>query len=359
MKILITCVLENKRKLMRIVEGQTGVKIANVSISSADLDRKAISVGDKFVIDGEKLRWITDYNYYTYRGDVTALEESDWTPPKSLKTELQENEASVCPNINEHGFYLPQEKFTLLVRNIKKGINTMLLGATGTGKTQSIQLIAKQLNIPCRIYDMGAMHDPISDLLGVHRLVEGSSVFDYARFVDDVQQPGIIVLDELSRCMPTCLNILFPVLDHRRTLPVEIAGCKDTREVKVHDQCVFVATANIGIEYTGTSTLDKALSNRFFPIEFDYLSTENEAKVLEKRSEIITADAQMISSIANKLRNMYQKSELSCSVSTRETLMISDLVHDGWSLVDSLKAVLLPLYDGDERNKVLTLLMGK
>ena len=356
-QIIITCVLDNKRKLMRICPDQYPYSELNVSISSADLDRKAINIGDKFVIDGDKLKFVADYNYYTYRGDVKGMET--YKIQESFKTQIEKLIGDKCPSVKTNGFYLAPEKFQLLVRNIKKGINTMLLGATGTGKTQSIQLIAQQLGLPCKIYDMGAMHDPISDLLGVHRLVEGNSVFDYARFVDDVQQPGIIVLDELSRAMPTCLNILFPVLDHRRTLPVEIAGCKDIREVKVHEECVFIATANIGMEYTGTNTLDKALANRFFPVEFDYLDIPNETAVLSKRSEINTDQAKLIATIAAKIRNLYKNSELSTNVSTRETLMVSDLVHDGWSLAESLKTILLPLYEDEERKKVLTVIMSK
>ena len=362
MNVLIRCVLDKKHKLLRVVEGQPGFTVANVSISSTDLDRKAINVDDMFIIDGDKMRWVAGYEYYTYRGPVMSCDETSEAKDGidiTLLTEIKTDSSYVCPTIEDNGFYLKPDLFNLLVRNIKKSINTMLLGATGTGKTQSIQLIAEQLGLPCRIYDMGAMHDPISDLLGVHRLVEGSSVFDYARFVQDVQQPGIIILDELTRAMPTCLNILFPVLDHRRTLPVEIAGCKDLREVKVHPECVFVATANVGIEYTGTATLDKALANRFFPIEFEYMQPQHESKVLQQRCKVDASVSDLIASVATKIRTLNKNAELSSAVSTRETLMTADLVHDGWSLADALKTVMLPLYSGDERNKVLTLLMSK
>lgn len=226
-------------------------------------------------------------------------------------------------------------------------------------KTQVIQLICEQLGIPCRIYDMGAMHDPISDLLGVHRLEDGKSIFDYAKFTEDVQTPGVIVLDELSRCPATALNILFPVLDHRRTLPVEIAGSKDVREIKVHEKVCFIATCNIGIEYTGTSTLDKALTNRFFPIEFDYLDPSIETQVLIKKCDISRNDASIISSIADSIRKLKASSDLETAISTRETLMIGDLVHDGWELTTAIKTILLPLYGKDERDKIIKLIMSK
>ena len=207
---------------------------------------------------------------------------------------------------------------------------------------------------------MGTMHDPISDLLGVHRLDDGKSIFDYAKFTQDVQKPGVIVLDELSRCPATALNILFPVLDHRRTLPVEIAGSKDIREIPIHPEVCFISTCNIGIEYTGTSTLDKALKNRFFPIEFTYLPADIEARVLMKRCDIEKQDADMITSIAAKLRRMAENAEAATTVSTRETLMIAELIHDGWSTLDALNYVLIPLCDSKEsRELVRKLLMSK
>lgn len=69
----------------------------------------------------------------------------------------------------------------------------------------------------------------------------------------------------------------------------------------IHPEVCFISTCNIGIEYTGTSTLDKALKNRFFPIEFTYLPADIEARVLMKRCDIEKQDADMITSIAAKL----------------------------------------------------------
>ena len=55
-------------------------------------------------------------------------------------------------------------------------------------------------------------------------------------------------------------NILFPCLDGRRTLPVEIADASSTRSISVHPDVTFIATANIGNEYTGTQDIDEALA---------------------------------------------------------------------------------------------------
>ena len=193
----------------------------------------------------------------------------------------------------------------------------------------------------------------------------GSSKFDYAKFAQDIQKPGVILLDELSRAPIQSNNILFPCLDDRRTLPVEIAGCKDTRTITVHPEVCFIATANIGAEYTGTNIMDRALQNRFFPIELNYLDSKQESKVLQQRCGVSEADANLIVRVATEIRNIYKKQELSISVSTRETLMVANLVSDGWTLKEALCMVFLPLFEGSadpteeatERGKIRKLLM--
>jgi nitric oxide reductase NorQ protein len=212
----------------------------------------------------------------------------------------------------------------------------MLTGPTGTGKTDVIIRICKALDIPCRIYDMGAMMDPLTDLLGSHRLENGSSKFDYAKFVKDIQEPGVILLDELSRARVMTNNILFPCLDDRRMLPVEIADSNGPREIPVHPECTFIATANIGSEYSGTNSLDIALENRFMIIQVDYLPKSFETKVLNIRTGIAENVAEKIVNVANAIRARYLDNSISKTISTRETLGCAELVVDGFSLMDAI-----------------------
>jgi nitric oxide reductase NorQ protein len=223
----------------------------------------------------------------------------------------------------------------------------MMVGPSGTGKTELVLLACKKLGLECNVYDMGSMYDPVSGLLGVHRLQKGGeSVFDYAKFTQDIQKPGVILLDELSRAPVTTNNILFPCLDSRRMLPVEMAGGEDLRSIQVHPDCVFVATANVGAEYTGTMSLDRALVGRFFPLELDYMPLDCEVKVLSKRCGIRQEDAENIASVAGTVRSLYGKQEISCTISTRETLAAARLVADGWTSLEAMELTFLPLFEG-------------
>lgn len=261
-------------------------------------------------------------------------------------SKLRKNKDFAVPNIKKGGFYIDPDVWYLLLRNITNQVNTMMIGPTGTGKTELVTRACKVLGIPCKVYDMGSMYDPVAGLLGVHRLKEGGSTFDYAQFTKDISQPGVVLLDELSRAPVTTNNILFPCLDSRRTLPVEIAGGEDTRAVKVHEDCCFIATANVGAEYTGTMSMDRALVGRFFPLELDYMPKDKEEQVLIKRCKISERAAKHIVSVAWNVRSMYRKQEISCSLSTRETLMAAELVADGWDTLRAMELVFLPLFEG-------------
>jgi len=253
------------------------------------------------------------------------------------------------PTLND-GFYVTDNNWNFLVRNILRKTNTILIGPTGTGKTELVLKVADCLGIECAVYDMGSMMDPLTDLLGSHRLMNGSSVFDYAKFTQDIQEPKIILLDELSRAPLTTNNILFPCLDSRRSLPVEIADSNSKRSIKVHPDCVFIATANIGSEYSGTNEIDAALMNRFVPLKLEYLDSDTEIKLICKRTKISTADSNKIVKIMNEIRAAYYKNEITKSVSTRESILCGELVYDGFSILDAITNVVCNKFSDDSYN---------
>lgn len=270
------------------------------------------------------------------------------TAPKklSLLDKIRSDKRYAVPDIDKDGFFVKDTDWYILVRNILTKTASMITGPSGTGKTELITLAGKKLGLEVCIYNMGTMLDPISGLLGVHRLVQGGSVFDYAKFTEDIQKPCIILLDELSRAPLSANNILLPCLDSRRELPVDIAGGNGLRNIKVHPDCVFIATANIGAEYTGTSQMDRALVDRFFMHELEYMDADNEERVLAKRCGIEASEAKIIVETARTVRNLYSKGELSSTVSTRETLGAGRMVADGWSVLEAMERSFLPFFEG-------------
>lgn len=268
------------------------------------------------------------------------------------------NTLPVCPSIEESGFYFDEKNWKYLTRNILRKKNTIITGPTGTGKTEMVSKIAEKLGLNVYVYDMGAMQDPISAMLGTHRIVDGGSKFDYADFVERVQQPGIIVLDELNRAPQMAMNILFPCLDSRRELRVDIAGGSDKRLVKVHPECVFIATANVGAEYTGTQDIDKALFNRFMPLMVNYIPFDAEVNLLKNKFELEEKAIMSLVTFANSMRAQAKLGNIENSMSTREVLEIADLMQDGFEIYEAVDYVILnKVFDTDEQNQIKALLL--
>jgi MoxR-like ATPase len=155
-------------------------------------------------------------------------------------------------------------------------------------------------------------------------------------------------------------NILFPCLDKRRYLPVDIAGGDALRSIPVNEKCVFFATANLGAEYSGTTQIDRALLDRFFPVELSYPSEQAEENILTIRTGIDTKTAKAIVKVSSTIRNQFKEQELSNVISVRHTLLAASLIKDGFDTVGALMKVILPLFDDasgvSERSKVKSII---
>ena len=264
------------------------------------------------------------------------------------------------PKREDCGFHIDPDIWFLMVRNVLRGENTLLVGPTGSGKTEILSHLAKAMSKELHIQDMGTVQDAQSALLGVHRInKEGHSAFDYAPFVGHIKSGGIVLLDELNRAPLAANNILFPCLDKRRYLPVDVACDEGDRTVAVNEGTVFFATANLGSEYSGTQAIDRALLDRFFPIELDYPQQSDEVKILMLRTGIEEKAATAIVRVSNEIRKQYKEQELSSAISVRHTLQAASLVSDGFEVDKALLSTILPLFeDGigvSERSKVLSI----
>lgn len=275
---------------------------------------------------------------------------------------------NACPKDAE-GFHVDELTWTLLLRNLHRRKPTMLTGPTGAGKTQVVQLLCERTGTPLTVIPMGTVTDPTEQLVGKMDLdpATGGTRFDWADFALAIQRPGVILLDEINRCPRNGNNILFSVLDGTATLSAAGAKSSDQRSIRVHPDCVFFATANIGYEYTGTSEIDIALRNRFMEVELDYLDAATEAKVLHARTGVDYDDARNIAQIATGIRKSHCNGTLQKAVSMRETLNCAELVRDGLPVVQACEAAFLPGFDkgtgerdaGSERGKVRALIASR
>ena len=293
---------------------------------------------------------------YWWKVPLSAMGNDKANPiPTPTEIEVPEGHHEVIEFIRDSyklkpdGLIMNELKWKYLIRSAVRGKNIMMTGQAGCGKTMAAKALVKSLDRPEYYFNLGATQDPRSTLIGnVHYNKVDGTYFSESLFVKAIQTPNaVILLDELTRAHPDAWNILMPVLDQgQRYLRLDEADGQKT--IMVANGVTFIATANIGNEYTATRQLDKALMDRFTVIEMDLLNQKEELGLLKYMFP--TVDETELSNVSNitnltRVEAVAENARITSGVSTRTSVEIAGLMFDGFSLLEAADITIYPQYD--------------
>jgi nitric oxide reductase NorQ protein len=266
--------------------------------------------------------------------------------PENVLNFIHSEAAELKPKM----LFMPELKWKYLIRNILRGKNIMMTGAAGCGKTMAAKAAASSIDgYSTFIMNLGATQDPRTTLIGNTQYdTAKGTVFNQSPFVKAIQTPNtVVVLDEITRAHPEAWNILMTVLDPgQRYLRLDEAA--DAPTINVADGVSFIASANIGNEYTATRMLDRAILDRFTIIEMDSLTKDEESTLLgmmypSVSSELLGSVAEITAMTRDEVRS--ESPKLTNSLSTRTAVEIGSLLYDGFSLTEAAEIAIYPFFD--------------
>ena len=280
----------------------------------------------------------------TDNGGVQFEDQSDH---KAIKDFIHNGSVQLRPT----ELVMSDLKWKFLIRSAVRAKNIMMTGPAGCGKTMAAKSLVKALDRPDFYFNLGATQDARATLIGNTQFdKQKGTYFSESAFVKAIKTPNaVILLDELSRAHPDAWNILMTVLDGgQRYLRLDEA--EGSPIVNVAEGVTFIATANIGNEYTSTRVIDRAILDRFVTIEMDVLNDEQEFELLKFMfPEVAEDDLRAVAEIAHHTRtqSISDSGKVTAMVSTRASVEMAGLIYDGFDLFESAEISIFPFFSND------------
>lgn len=279
--------------------------------------------------------------------DQGGIQFEDSTDHTAIKDFIHKGSVQLKPQ----ELVMTELKWKYLIRSAVRAKNIMMTGPAGCGKTMAAKALVNSLDRPDFYFNLGATQDPRATLIGNTMFDQKKGTyFSESSFVQAIKTPNaVILLDELSRAHPDAWNILMTVLDQgQRYLRLDEA--EGSPIVNVADGVTFIATANIGNEYTSTRVIDRAILDRFVTIEMDVLNDEQEFGLLKYMyPEVNEDDLRAIAEISHHTRTqaMSDSGKVTAMVSTRASVEMAGLIYDGFDLFESAEISIFPFFSQD------------
>ena len=253
----------------------------------------------------------------------------------------------LLPKVIE-GFYMPDFTDSLVAR-VRYKRNVLVVGPTGSGKSDMIEKMAKAYEIPCvRINFSSGTSE--GDLLGKFVIKNGETVFADGYIPLAMKNGWWVILDEVDYAQPEHISCLQAVLEGKALVNIKNEG----EIVDPHARFRVFATANtkgrgdMTDSYNGTNFLNIAFLDRWTIFEMNYTKKEKDIAKAIIGDDIM---AGKLIDLFNLLRQSVKNNDLNnASFSTRRLIQTCEALKMGDSLNDAIQYEILNRYHEEEVN---------
>ncbi|KDN94637.1 AAA family ATPase [Hydrogenovibrio marinus] len=164
---------------------------------------------------------------------------------------------------------------------LKEGINILMWGDAGAGKTDMVEQISCRLNRPAFIISLGE-ESSMRQLIGGFTMAGGDSPWKDGALLEAIRTPyATIGLDEINMAMPGVVAMLNHLLQKKEIIIPETGEV-----VPCAEGVSFMATSNtnMGIDesglFEGSQNQNAATRSRFAGLHIKYLKEEDELRLI-------------------------------------------------------------------------------
>ena len=223
---------------------------------------------------------------------------------------------------------------------LESGMNVLLDGPQGSGKTVLSRKIAEAMDVEYVFFNCSAIYDP-TDFLATLQIRATSTgqaetvwtPTDILRALEAAQEDPsrrfLVFLDEFNRCREMARNGIMPALDSTRKMYNPLTGST----LDIPDNVMWIAAINNGAQFTGTTSVDPAQLDRFAPLKMDYPPKEEEVRILSERHPDV--DKKQIERVVRGANAVRKDDNLGVDLSVRATEEVCLLLgHPNFSEFD-------------------------
>lgn len=245
--------------------------------------------------------------------------------------------------------YIKPEIYEAIKKAVLAGMNPVIFGPAGSGKSRLCKELAQDLGKPFHTMSFsGGLR--YSQVFGSQELADGNTRWRPAPLLQWIQEPCLILLDEIFSADPEVLLGLNSLLE------------PDTRNIStpaglfnVNPQCSFIACSNSNgrqqmRQYTGTTRTDDSLLDRLIPPFFMNYDPKAEKAII--KNLVDDSAAETLTATLEKFRRMIRENQIPFDPSTRRLIGACKLVKAGFPAMDAFKMSFTATLSPSELSKI-------